>query len=85
MYKGKISIKEMMEMTNQDFYALYHAAWKLSMKKAKEAEEQAKLEAQEAKAAKNNNKRPVSNIQRMQAALSGIRQSDFQEMIEELE
>ena len=78
-----------MDMTNPDFYALYHSAWKLSFNKAKEAERQAKLEEEQRKQEAKNNRAamqpPISNMQRMQAALGGVNPSDFQEMIEELE
>ena len=76
-------------MPNQDFYALYHSAWKLSEAKKKEAEESARLEKEAEEKARRQQKAgnapPMSNRARMNAAFGGLNPADLQEALEDLE
>lgn len=60
MYRGRISIGELMNMPNRYFYALYHSAWKESVRKIKQQEEEQKRMEAEEKASRRNNKESSS-------------------------
>lgn len=86
MYKHKVSIGELMNMDSTTLYALYRSAWKISVDKAKEAEEQARQQAEEEKRAKHGGRnQPASSRQKMMGALSGISSEDFQDMLDGVE
>ncbi len=85
MYKHKVSFGELMQMDSTTLYALYRSAWKLSVEKAKEAEEQARQQAEEEKQAKrggNNQSMGPTARQKMTQALAGMSHEDLQDMLE---
>lgn len=90
MFKGRISICELMNMPFKMYNSMYKAAWQESVDKAKEAEEAEKRAKEEEKQAKRQaGKQQMTSRQMIEAGKStgaglGLGDIDLEDAAEEL-
>lgn len=83
MYKGRLSIKELMDMDNREFHALYHAAWQRNVERIKAEEAAQKAEREASKKSGRRGGSTDTQGERLAALRAAVSSPDIADELEE--